>query len=126
MACPWITRPPIRDDGGPAGVQLDGEGMSLRNAKALGELHEGLGFSGTGVEDIDILGLEARICGRIGDLQVPEDSGDGLGGRREVALVDDGGETSHQVAPFSWRDEHASDGLLDHPGCYMGSHRAWP
>ena len=75
--------------------------MSLRNAKALGELHEGLSFSSTGVEDVDILAFERLTWGRIGHLQVLEDAGDRRGWRRVEALFDDGPETGHWGAPFS-------------------------
>ena len=75
--------------------------MSLRNAKALGELHEGLGFSSTWVEDIDILALELLIRGRIRNLQVPENAGNSLGLGRIKSLLDDRCETGHQIAPFS-------------------------
>jgi hypothetical protein len=73
----------------------------LQNTKALGELHEGLGFSCTGVENVDILGFEPRVRGWIRDPQMPEDAGDRLRWRREITLLDDGRETSHQAAPFS-------------------------
>jgi hypothetical protein len=69
-------------------VQLDVEDVAGRNTRALGESHEGLGFTSTGIEDVDVLGLEPRVGWWIRDLQRPEDLGNGLGGRKEVALLD--------------------------------------
>ena len=41
-------------------------------------------------------------------------------GRRVEALLDDGSETSHEVAPSVEGVEHASEGLLDHTGIQWG------
>jgi hypothetical protein len=54
--------------------------MARRNAKALGDRHEGAGFTGTRVEDVDVPTLGMRLGRRIGDLEIPEDAGAGLRG----------------------------------------------
>ncbi len=83
------------DPGSPAGVQLNRENVVLRNTKALGELHEGLGFSGTWVEDVYILGLGLLIRRWVRDLQVPEDTDDRRWRCRVEALLEDGCDTRH-------------------------------
>ena len=45
---------------GAEGIQLD-EDMARRNAKALGDLHEGPSFTGTRVEDVDVPTLGMRL-----------------------------------------------------------------
>jgi hypothetical protein len=48
----------LRDSDSPARIQLDREDMTIRNTKAVGELHEGLSFSSTWVQNVHILGPE--------------------------------------------------------------------
>jgi hypothetical protein len=48
---------------------------SFENTEALGELHEGLGFPSTGVEDADVVNLEPWV-GYQGPSQVLEDGRD--------------------------------------------------
>jgi hypothetical protein len=54
--------------------------MARRNAKAFCDLHEGAGFTGTWVEDVDVPSLGMRLGRRIGDLEMPEDAGASLRG----------------------------------------------
>jgi hypothetical protein len=75
------------DPGGPAGIQLDRENVTIRNSKALTKLYEGLSFASAWVEDVYVIDLESGI-GDIRYLEVLQDAGYRLWRCRKVALLD--------------------------------------